>query len=563
MWCAVWGEMSVLIAMADEFSMAARPSADSAASASSSSHAGRIVVFTSGLSHSVRKGIAAIDGSRADLRWLVVVQRPERALTRLLRNQWVNLKRNGWRWISYQLAEIYVALTASPRSTPAGMPGHEFAEEAMRARANLRCVVVTSLHDASTLALVKDFAPDLGLSLAAPVLRRDLFDLPRLGTINLHKGELPRFRGMPPAFWELWHDEQQVGCSVHRVDDRLDTGEVIETGSVSRGRFSSLRGLQLALDELGVDLTCRAVKAMLSGTADLRPQTGPGRTFRKPTLGQQAALDRKMRRTQPRAHLWPVAVAKDTVSSLQWVAWRWLLWPVLKPRVTVLLYHRVSDDARDNLTVGVEQFERQMALLASRCKVLPLREAIARGPQARCDRPVVAVTFDDGYLDNYATAAPILQRHGIPASFFVSTGLIGTETPFPHDRRRGNVGLKNMSWAQLREMAAAGFEIGSHSVSHIDCAAEPEAVVRRELDASLAALRTELGSGDYAFAYPYGGRQHMTPERLALVREAGFSACLSAYGGSNVAAVERFNVLRRGVNWEFSDRAFLRTCLGL
>jgi hypothetical protein len=54
----------------------------------------------------------------------------------------------------------------------------------------------------------------------------------------------------------------------------------------------------------------------------------------------------------------------------------------------------------------------------------------------------------------------------------------------------------------------------------------------------------------------------MTPERLALVREAGYSACLSAYGGSNVASVDRFNVLRCGVNWEFSDRAFLRLCLG-
>jgi peptidoglycan/xylan/chitin deacetylase (PgdA/CDA1 family) len=548
--------------MADGLSTAIDPSAGAAASAAWTGRPHGIVVFTSGLSHAVRKGILSIENSRTDLRWLVVVQRPERAIARLLRNQWLNLKRNGWRWIPHQLAEIYLAATAAPRATPAGSPGHEFAEEALRARANLRIAAVSSLHDASTLALVADFAPDLGLSLAAPILRRELFCLPRHGTINLHKGELPRFRGMPPAFWELWHDERHVGCSVHRVDDRLDTGDVIEAGSVPRGRYSSLRGLQLALDELGVDLTCRAVNAMLAGTADPRPQAGTGRTFRKPTLRQQAELARRIGRTQPRAHPRSIVLAKDTVSAMQWTAWLWLLRRVLKPRVTVLLYHRVSDDARDNLTVGVEQFERQMALLASRCRVIPLREAIARGAQDRCDRPVVAVTFDDGYLDNYTTAAPILQRHGIPASFFVSTGLIGTETPFPHDRRRGNAGLKNMSWDQLREMAGAGFEIGSHSVSHIDCAAEPEVVVRRELGASLMTLRKELGAGEYAFAYPYGGRQHMTPERLALVREAGFSACLSAYGGSNVAAVDRFNVLRSGVSWEFSDRAFLRVCLG-
>jgi peptidoglycan/xylan/chitin deacetylase (PgdA/CDA1 family) len=509
----------------------------------------------------VRKGIVAIDSSRADLRWLVVVQRPERTPARLLRNQWSNLKRNGWRWIPYQLGDIYQRATARPRLTPAGVPGHEYSEEALRARANLSVVVVSNLHCLSTLSLVTDFAPDLGLSLAAPILRRELFGIPRLGTINLHKGELPQFRGMPPAFWELWHDEQHVGCSVHRVDDGLDTGEVIEASSVPRGRHSSLRGLQLALDELGVALTRRAVNAVLAGSADPRPQAAQGRTFRKPTLEQQAALARRLRLVQPRAHPWPKGLAKDTVAACQWAAWPFLR-PVLKSRVTVLLYHRVSDDARDNLTVGVEQFDRQMAILASRFRVLTLREAIESGTQARDHRPVVVVTFDDGYLDNYTTAAPIMQRHGIPGSFFVSTGLIGTDMPFPHDVRRGNAGLENMTWDQLREMAAAGFEIGSHSVSHIDCAAEPEAIVRRELDASLEALRKELGNGDYAFAYPYGGRQHMTPERLALVREAGYSACLSAYGGSNVASVDRFNVLRCGVNWEFSDRAFLRLCLG-
>ena len=54
----------------------------------------------------------------------------------------------------------------------------------------------------------------------------------------------------------------------------------------------------------------------------------------------------------------------------------------------------------------------------------------------------------------------------------------------------------------------------------------------------------------------------MTPERLELVRQAGYVACLSAYGGSNIGAVDPFNLLRRGIHWEYSDRAFLFACLG-
>jgi peptidoglycan/xylan/chitin deacetylase (PgdA/CDA1 family) len=112
-------------------------------------------------------------------------------------------------------------------------------------------------------------------------------------------------------------------------------------------------------------------------------------------------------------------------------------------------------------------------------------------------------------------------------------------------------------------MRAAGFVIGSHSVSHIDCAAETQERVRSELEKSRADLQRELGLERVIFAYPYGGREHMTAERLELVKQAGYAGCLSAYGGTNVRAVSRFNVLRRGIHWEFSDRALLLECLGL
>jgi hypothetical protein len=55
----------------------------------------------------------------------------------------------------------------------------------------------------------------------------------------------------------------------------------------------------------------------------------------------------------------------------------------------------------------------------------------------------------------------------------------------------------------------------------------------------------------------------MTPERLELVKKAGYRACLSAYGGTNVGSVDAFNVLRRGIHWEFSAEAFAVECLGL
>lgn len=522
----------------------------------------RLVVFTGNLAYSVRKGIVCIDEAIPDLDWLVVVHQPARTPGILLRNQWRNLKRNGWRWVPYQIGDIWRRGVRRPATdVETHGPGSEFTERALAARPNVKIVRVDDIHGEAALRQVRAFEPELGLSLAAPILRAPLFSIPSLGTINLHKGKLPDFRGMPPAFWELWHDATRVGCTVHVVDQKLDTGPILVEDSVEREPHSTLRGLQLRLDELGCDLTRQAVAQCLARTAVPKPQPAGGRLFRKPTLAQEAALGRKLR-ARVSSGAWPQRAVKDAVQSGAFALSR-LPAMQLAPRITVLLYHRISDGMRDNLTTGIEQFDRQMSLLRSHCHVLSIEEVLATQRVRPSDRPLVCVTFDDGYLDNYTNAAPILQRHGLPAAFFVSTGIVGTSGRFQHDIRRGVPPIPVMQWEHLREMRRAGFTVGSHCVSHIDCASAPEAQVRDELAHSRDDLVRELGIAKPIFAYPYGGRQHMTPARLELVKQSGYVACLSAYGGSNVGTVDPFNCLRRGINWQYSDRAFLFQCLGM
>jgi peptidoglycan/xylan/chitin deacetylase (PgdA/CDA1 family) len=524
----------------------------------------KLAVFTGDLAYSVRKGIVEIDRAVEGLEWLIVLQRPRKPARQLLRNQWRNLRRNGWRWIPYQAHDAWRRIVAgAPANAPACATGRAYSLAALRDNPRVRLLEVPNIHAAETLAEVRTFAPMLGLSLAAPILRRALFAIPELGTINLHKGKVPDYRGMPPAFWELWNDESEVGCTVHWVDDKLDTGAVAGQAVVQRDRYASLRGLQLSLDESGIALMSGAVRAILSGATQAAPQGQGGTTYRKPTLAQVAALERKMARvTAPTSPSLPKRLAKAALAigagALQGIGAQ----RALRPRITVLLYHRVSDAARDNLTVGVAQFESQMAWLRRHCELLSIEEVLACKTIPRSRRPLVCVTFDDGYVDNYLHAVPALLRHEVPAAFFVSTGIVGTAQSFPHDVRRGNPAIPNLDWDQLRAMRAHGFTIGSHTVNHIDCAGEPEATVWNELNQSRDDLRRELGLGDVILGYPYGGRQHMTAQRLDLVKQAGYVGCLSAYGGSNVGGVDPFDVRRRGIHWEFFDRAFRVECLG-
>lgn len=102
----------------------------------------------------------------------------------------------------------------------------------------------------------------------------------------------------------------------------------------------------------------------------------------------------------------------------------------------VLLYHRVATPSSDpwGLSVSPEHFEQQLALLCRNADIVPLSALDSRMQAGRRGRPVVALTFDDGYADNLHTALPLLERYGVPATVFVATGWIDRREPFWWDR---------------------------------------------------------------------------------------------------------------------------------
>jgi len=234
-----------------------------------------------------------------------------------------------------------------------------------------------------------------------------------------------------------------------------------------------------------------------------------------------------------------------------------------RQRIVVLLYHRVNDQLRDPLTVGIEQFDQQMAYLARHYNVVRLEDIVGGNVARDAARPLVAVSFDDGYLDNYENAVPILLKHKIPATFFVCTGMIGTNNAFQHDLDKLGRCLPNMSWEQLSEMKALGFTIGSHTVTHLNCAKSDPDLVLCELGESRDMLMRKLRLTKVMFAYPFGGRSDMTPRVLELVKRVGYVACLSGYGGFIARDLYRYDIPRTSVNCNFSMLGFRARLEGL
>jgi peptidoglycan/xylan/chitin deacetylase (PgdA/CDA1 family) len=226
-----------------------------------------------------------------------------------------------------------------------------------------------------------------------------------------------------------------------------------------------------------------------------------------------------------------------------------------RSRLTVVTYHQVKDPADDGSSVGVAKFREQMEYLRRYYKVVRLRDAVAQLERGRTAERLVSITFDDGYLDNSSTAAPIMHALGLCATFFVSTDMIGSTTPFPHDRERRRSPQPHMTWDDLRRLVALGFDIGSHTCSHADMGQVPLEQAEVELRESRTRLEAELGQPIRLFAFPYGRRRNMRGDTVAAARRE-YDVCCSAYGGHNITPGDAANIRRIVISSGVSFLAF-------
>ena len=134
-----------------------------------------------------------------------------------------------------------------------------------------------------------------------------------------------------------------------------------------------------------------------------------------------------------------------------------------------------------------------------------------------------ALSFDDGMEDNYSQLLPILRRYGIPATIYVSTGLIGQPNPWLADGTEARM----MTREEIAAVAAAGMEIGAHSVTHPDMSLLDRDTCRREMEASRDELAELTGGPVRTFAYPFC---RYGPGAMEAARDAGFLAAVTGEG---------------------------------
>lgn len=291
-------------------------------------------------------------------------------------------------------------------------------------------------------------------------------------------------------------------------------------------------------------------------------------------------------------------------------------------RLSIVIFHRIFETT-DSIFPGDpdrRRFGELCGWLAAWFRVLPLDEAVRRLADGSLPERALCITFDDGYADNHDLALPLLQAHGLTATFFIATGYLNggrmwndtivesikacradsldlTRLGLPGighcplttvaERRQlvhrvlgaakyleqserqvladqvaecAGVSLPDnlmMTSQQVRAMAAAGMQIGGHTVSHPILARLDDGSARREIAQGRADLQDIIGAPVTLFAYPNGkpGVDYLTRD-AALVRELGFEAAVSTSPGAARHRGTPAHELPRFTPWDASRLRF-------
>jgi len=331
--------------------------------------------------------------------------------------------------------------------------------------------LTTDVHSAETIRFVTDLRADLGVVWGTRLLKPELFNLPRLGSINIHRKKLPEYRGSgPTGMWELLDREREVGITIHRVETALDAGPIVDSTAVPITAFDTLATLDRKVHVAGNDLLVRVLSRSASGILGSTPQSGDAREFRKPAphrlrqYTKQIVAERPPRRPE-RVYSLPTLLLRTLRCAPYVVARNWLRRFRGSFPIVILRYGGITDGAFEG--IPLDMLLRHLAFLRTHYRIVSLDEAVTLLREGAVTTPTVVLTFEGESRDSVIDLRAAVGDREHAAALFVS----------PHhlidgDRTGDAIGVERaeqrVTWSHLVHLMQQGVDIGIRSSAHDD-----------------------------------------------------------------------------------------------
>jgi peptidoglycan/xylan/chitin deacetylase (PgdA/CDA1 family) len=205
-------------------------------------------------------------------------------------------------------------------------------------------------------------------------------------------------------------------------------------------------------------------------------------------------------------------------------------------RTIILTYHRIRDDSKDShISVSTKDFESQMVYLKEHFNIISL-DTLVETIEKKTDRLMdnVAITFDDGYKDNFLNAYPILKKHRLPATIFLVSKLVGKSAEM-------------LNVDDIKLMKSDGIYFGSHTRTHKTLTEIDINTATEEIHNSKTELECLLNDKIDFFAYPRGKRRHFNNHVKAQVKKSGYKAAFTTENGEIDNRSDLFELKRIGI----------------
>lgn len=156
---------------------------------------------------------------------------------------------------------------------------------------------VDTVNDSSFVECVEEGKIDVILSVSAPeIFGPSLLNAPRWGCLNVHTATLPKYRGMLPTFWALYHGEEEIGVTIHTMEEEIDQGQIARQTTFPVAPSDTLDDVIQQGKKEGGRLAAQTLNALAEGTLELRPMEGEGSYFSFPSAEERRELQRRGRR---------------------------------------------------------------------------------------------------------------------------------------------------------------------------------------------------------------------------------------------------------------------------